>query len=216
MFWPPLQVNCFVTTVSGVDHNSDNLIFLVYRIRSLLVTIWIMDFMCTSGKDTKMSFSFRYFSLSHQDKKQVVKGNDRAAPQKWEGWSQVWDREGCHSWTKISFLGSSRPSCNVLPTRPTREECFFIFLNINLEEDVDSGQILFCIFFNCFNQRAILVWAVQTFGWAEHVSYAKPEKRGRSLTNRVWRGKRCQRDLTCGLPTVALVDKEEAASCSEP
>ena len=128
IFWPPLQVHCFFTTVRGVDHNSDNLIFLVYR--SILVTIWIMDFMCTKGKDTKMPFSFRYFSLSHQDKKQVVKGNDRAAPQKWEGWSQVWDREGRHSWTKISFLGSSRPSCNVLPTRPTREECAFCFWEI--------------------------------------------------------------------------------------
>ena len=42
------------------------------------------------------------------------------------------------------------------------------------------------------------------------------KKRAIILTNRVWRGKRCQLDLTWGLPTVALVDKEEAASCSEP
>ena len=177
-----------------------------------------MDFMCTKGKDTKMPFSFRYFSLSHQDKKQVVKGNDRAAPQKWECWSQVWDREGCHSWTKISFLGSSRPSCNVLPTGPTREECVFAFGKNKpwRRRSLLPGFVLHILQLRQPEHNlAVLSSSDFWVSWTRFLCKTW-KKRAIILTNRVWRGRRCQRDLTCGLPTVALVDKEEAASCSEP
>ena len=174
--------------MSGVDHNSDNLIFLVYR--SILVTIWIMDFMCTKGKDTKISFSFRYFSLSHQDKKQVVKGNDRAAPQKWEGWSQVWDREGRHSWTKISFLGSSRPSCNVLPTGPTREECVFAFGKNKpwRRRSLLPGFVLHIL--QLLQPEGNLGLSSSDF-WVSWTRFLCKtwKKRAIILTNRVWRGR---------------------------